>query len=428
MEQKFKENIASILKQPHQYKYLVAVSGGVDSVVLLNLMYALGFDIGVAHMNYKLRGAESDLDEVLVSSLAKQLNLPFHTKTAPLSNSDTGIQEKTRNMRYDWFKKLRDSNGYDYVVTAHHADDQLETLFMRLSRGSGLEGLGGIRALVKYLLRPLLPFSKNEIISYAKSKHLAWRDDKSNYSLKYLRNKVRQQIMPSFLMLSTNAKSNALASIQHLKESYAAITSQIIEIKKEWNQENNRFIISIGSLTSLSPLQFWLHHIFQTYGFNAIEVKKLLKAHSGKKITANSFELLRERDCLVLSSVSDFNNNKYVSYDVHKEGIIEPVNITFYTFKKRNSSHEKIICLDPSKITFPMKLRQWQEGDCFYPLGMTGKKKLSKYFKDEKMSSYDKKNQWVLCNKNDIVWVVGKRFDRRFVSTDVFTSLQIKLT
>lgn len=428
MEQRFKKHINSLLGFADNPKILVAVSGGVDSVVLAHLISKCGFAFEIAHVNYKLRGADSDLDENFVNDFAYSLQVPVATATLPLQTDDSGIQEKARKLRYAWFKELVDLHHYDAVLTAHHADDQLETLFMRLSRGSGVEGLGGIHPKNGFLVRPLLPFFKKELVAYAKAHNLEWREDTSNSSTKYLRNAIRHNVMPGFLSLSSQTAKNALMSMQHLQDAHSAISEHVNVIKQQWSYMPESTHIPLTSIQNLNPKTFWLHHIFAPYGFDATEVEKVLATHAGKKCQTEKYELLRERDHLVLSLKTDIQDNTDEQYLVFENGIEHPVKIQISTPTAQPIISTTSVLVDASKLSFPLTLRRWREGDFFYPTGMKGKKKLSKFFKDEKMSLEAKKNLWVLCQKNDVIWIVEKRLDRRFVAdSNSSRSLQIEL-
>lgn len=427
MEQRFREHIASLLTTITNPKLLVAVSGGVDSVVLTHLLLKCGYDFDIAHVNYKLRKAASDLDEKLVSDLADSLQIPFFLAHRPIFSDTSGIQQKARELRYAWFEELVTEHRYDAVLTAHHANDQLETLFLRLSRGSGVEGLGGIRSKNGFLIRPLLPFFKEELLAYAKANDLMWSEDTSNRSTKYLRNAVRHDVMPAFLNLSAQTAKNTLLSMQHLQDTFDAINIQTNSIKQNWEKGTNGMIIPLESIQNLIPKQFWLHHLFSGYGFDAVEVEKLLDTNSGKKCATKTHELLRERDHLVCSTINTINNSTDEHYFVSENGLEYPLRIQISILSKRTKPAADTVLLDASKLSFPLELRRWKDGDFFYPTGMKGKKKLSKFFKDEKFTRAEKKNQWLLCHKNDIIWVVGKRLDRRFVSNDRSKILQIKI-
>jgi tRNA(Ile)-lysidine synthase len=388
MEQRFETHLKSLLGETSP-KLLVAVSGGVDSVVLVHLLHNCGYTIGIAHMNYKLRGTDSDLDEEFVAALADELNVPVHISVSPIEPKASGIQEKARELRYTWFLELKEKHQYNAVLTAHHADDQLETLFMRLSRGSGVDGLGGIRAKNSFLVRPLLPFFKEELIAYANENDLSWREDASNQSTKYLRNAIRHKVLPEFLALTPQTAANTLTAMQHLQDAAQAIAIHLENIKSQWIQQDEFTRIPLASVLNLNPQTFWLHQLFSPYGFNVSEIQKLLNTHSGKKCESATHQLYRERDRLVLSSLNEKNAIEK-QFLVPKEGIEHPIRLDI-TDGATHKNAANCAHLDADKLSFPLVLRRWEDGDFFYPTGMKGKKKLSKFFKDEKMSSEDKK-------------------------------------
>jgi tRNA(Ile)-lysidine synthase len=426
MERKFKLHFEALFQHTKQCTFLLAVSGGVDSVVMANLMRRCGYRFGIAHVNYALRAAESDADEQFVRQLADSLDVPCHVAQKPINPTDSGIQEKARDLRYAWFEELVDTYEYDAVLTAHHADDQLETLFMRLSRGSGLEGLGGIQDKNGLLMRPMLPFFKKELIAYATAKNLTWRTDTSNQNKKYLRNAIRHDVLPSFLALKPEVAANTLTSMQHLRDAFDALTVAEAQIKMHWTQEDKSIKIPIASMTKRTPLNFWLHHLFSPYGFDAKEVEKLLETHSGKKCISATHELLHARDYLVLAELKHGSKSEQAYFLVPENGISAPIKleiseVDFATVPQRN-----VALLHKEKLDFPLVLRKWKAGDVFFPSGMTGKKKLAKFFKDEKMSAQEKEQQWLLCSGDEIVWVVGKRINRKFAAVVDTTTLQIK--
>mgnify|MGYP001240192723 FL=1 len=427
MEQRFKNHIVSLLGSPKKHRFLLGVSGGVDSVVLAHLLYTLEIDFGIAHVNYGLRGADSDADEQLVRDLAASLGVACHVTQAPIDPTASGIQEKARDLRYNWFSEVLESNAYGTILTAHHADDQLETLFMRLTRGSGLEGLGGIQDNKGLLVRPLLPFQKDEILAFAKEQKLHWREDVSNSSSRYLRNAIRHKVLPSFMELSPDAAANTLTSMQHLRDAFEGIQSQMQNIKTDWKQQGEALKIPFSSIDALHPKSFWLHHLFAPYGFDVKEVEKLLETHAGKKCTGKKYVLTRERNHLILTPTAETAAIEQVYFLVPEEGIEAPIHLKISANVIAAKPTAKCAVLDKEKLDFPLILRRWKTGDVFYPTGMSGKKKVAKFFKDEKMSALDKKQQWLLCSGDDIVWVVGKRINRKFVTVVNTTTLQIQL-
>jgi len=427
MEQRFKDHIVSLFNTPKKHRFLLGVSGGVDSVVLAHLLHTLEIDFGIAHVNYGLRGADSDTDEQLVRYLAASLGVACHVTQAPIDPDATGIQEKARELRYNCFSEVLESNAYDTILTAHHADDQLETLFMRLTRGSGLEGLGGIQDKKGFLVRPLLPFRKDEILAFAKEQKLHWREDVSNSSSKYLRNAIRHKVLPSFMELSPDAAANTLTSMQHLRDAFEGIQSQLQNIKTDWKQQGEALKIPFSSIDALHPKNFWLHHLFAPYGFDVKEVEKLLDTHAGKKCTGEKYVLTLERDHLILTPKTASPAIEQDYFLVPEGGIEAPIKLKISADVISSKPSAKCAVLDKEKLDFPLILRRWKTADVFYPTGMTGKKKVAKFFKDEKMSALDKKQQWLLCSGDDIVWVVGKRINRKFVAVANTTTLQIQL-
>jgi tRNA(Ile)-lysidine synthase len=427
MAQRFRDHIASLLVTPKKHRFLLGVSGGVDSVVLVHLVYSLQLDFGIAHVNYALRGAESDADEQLVRDLADSLGVACHVAQAPIAPDASGIQARARDLRYHWFREVLKSSAYDTILTAHHADDQLETFFMRLMRGSGLEGLGGIHEKNDILVRPLLPFFKAEILAYAKKEKLNWREDVSNSATKYLRNAIRQNVLPHFKELSADAAANTLMSMQHLRDAFEGIASQLQNIKAAWTKQGETFVIPLTSIGVLNPKSFWLHHLFAPYGFDVKEVEKLLKTHAGKKCTCDKYVLTRERDHLILAPIAPTVSTEQDYFLVSEKGIETPIELKISTVASTYKPTAKCVVFDKEKLDFPLILRRWKTADVFYPTGMTGKKKVAKFFKDEKMSAREKKQQWLLCSGDDVVWVVGKRINRKFEASANTNMLQITL-
>lgn len=405
-------------------KVLVAISGGLDSVVLAHLITELNFDISLAHCNFQLRGKESDLDEAFVLQIAQEKTLPVFIKKFDTEifakKSKLSIQIAARQLRYDWFEELINEHHFDYVLTAHHADDNLETFLINLTRGSGLDGFTGIPAINRNIIRPLLIFSRDEILTFAKEKNIEWREDESNSSIKYVRNKIRHQVIPvlkemnpSLLETFSKTSKNLQESSQIIEDRVAEITSEIVV------QENNITKLDIEKLKSLNTPKAYLYQILKTYNFTEWnDVYHLLSAQSGKQIFSETHRLLKDRGFLLLSKNTTKSTDKKFLIEHHQTEIQEPIHLRIEKVNEVSTVNNQIIYVDADLLKFPLTLRKWKNGDYFYPKGMKGKKKISNYFKDKKLSLLEKENIWLLCSsENDIVWIVNERNDRRFLAT-----------
>jgi tRNA(Ile)-lysidine synthase len=419
MLQKFNQHINENFSFLKEKKLLVACSGGVDSVVLAHLCKATKLHIAMAHCNFGLRGKESDGDADFVNNWASNMGTHCFVKQfdveSHMKNHGGSVQMAARELRYQWFAELLETNGFDYVLTAHHADDNLETFLINLSRGTGISGLTGIPERNDKIMRPLLPFSQDEIREYAQSAGLAWREDSSNASSKYLRNKIRHQIVPVFKELHPTFLQNFRSTQKHLGQTNDLISHHIKSLKSQLFKSEDEIIrISISELKQLKPLEAYLYYLFQEYGFSEWEdVQGLLSAMSGKQVVSKTHILLKDRDCLLLTPKENRVNE---SYPVYLDGTPceLPISLKIESVEKLEKAGKNVVYLDKEKLNPPLLLRYWEKGDYFYPFGMQGKKKLSKFFKDEKMDVVSKEKQWLLCSADDIVWVVGKRADERF--------------
>ena len=430
MTEKLQQHIADQFPFLKESKVLIAISGGLDSVVLTQLLHSMDFDISLAHCNFNLRALESDTDEAFVKKLGTDLNLRTFTKnfdtTEYAKTHKTSTQIAARALRYAWFKELQEEYRFDYVATAHHLDDNLETFIINLSRGTGLEGLTGIPTINETIVRPLLIFSRQEILDHAKAQHIVWREDQSNASTKYVRNKIRHQIIPVLKELNPNLLDAFEKTSSHLKGSQQIIDERIGQIRKDTSTTDmfGNVVFDIAKLKRLPNLKAYLFELLKSYNFTAWnDVAALFTAQSGKQVFSKSHRLLKDRDKILLTKLQLTSELCVTEIREGTKEIMTPLHLTFKNTSELAEKTSNAIYLDNSKLRFPLTIRRWQQGDYFYPLGMQGKKKLSKFFKDEKYSLLDKENTWLLCSEHQIVWIIGKRQDRRFNANENTTDI-----
>lgn len=440
----FQSYIKQVFPFVDNHSVLVTVSGGLDSIVLLHLCVSSGLNIGVAHCNFKLRDKESDADALFVKKTAEKLDLPFYSKEfdtyAYAKKNKCSTQMAARELRYCWFEELSSTEGFDYIATAHHANDNLETFFINLSRGTGIEGLIGIPHISGKIIRPLLPFSRKQIHDFAIQSDIIWREDSSNASDVYLRNAIRHHVLPELEQIRPDILDRFEVTQKHLQQIDRLLSVYRQELKEKYTYPLNSIMgesalcIAISLLKQHPEPKAVLYELLKEYGFTSWEdIYNLLDAQSGKQVFSNTHRLLKDRDVLQL-------------YTYRKE---KSIYTTSFTLPEGKSSHEDVygsllfekvsdvlpaksnneLYIDRSTITFPLTIRHWKEGDFFYPTGMEGKKKLSKFFKDEKLSLVAKENVWLLCNGDAIVWIISHRADRRFYANqDTKNILKITYT
>ena len=430
MIQRISNHINSNLPFLKGKKLLVAISGGIDSVALTYLLSKLDFTISLAHCNFNLRGKESDLDEDFVNKLGNKLEIPvftiqFNTEVFAKENKQS-TQIAARSLRYSWFEKLEKEHSFDYVLTAHHADDNLETFLINLTRGSGLDGLTGIPEINGRIVRPLLRFSRKEILTFVKENKIEWREDKSNAQTKYIRNKIRHKVVPFLKEINPSLLNTFAKTAEYLKESQHILEDRIKKVASEvLTIDKNTIAINIQKVERLSNPKAYLYQLLKAYNFTEWnDVYNLLSAQSGKQVLSKTHTLLKDRGSLVLFKNIFPNNIETIFIQENELEITKPIHLKIENVIEKSRKNKETIFIDKEKCVFPLQLRRWQNGDFFYPSGMTGKKKLSKYFKDEKFSLFEKLNTWLLCNNNDdIIWVVGYREDSRFEITTQTNSL-----
>ena len=430
-------------------KILVAISGGIDSVVLTNLLYDIGYPISLAHCNFQLRGKESDKDALFVKQLATQLKIPSYETTfeteAFAKKNNLSIQMAARELRYSWFLKIIMQHNFDYLCTAHHADDNLETFLINFTRGTGLEGLTGIPEINGNIVRPLLSFTRQDIEAYAEEKKLQWREDYTNVETKYLRNKLRHDIIPQFKSLNPSFLVSFAKTIENLQGNRAIVLDSMKEFRQEVVIPGAHYTkYKIEPILNVSHPKAFIYELFKTYGFKEWDdITALLTAQPGKQIVSKTHRLVKDREYLLLSNIASkpkkentieiletINLISCKNFNLRIESMsreeFNDENLLFadsynYTIPKEVS--DTIIYVDKNILEFPLTVRIPEKGDYFYPLGMSGKKKLSKFLKDEKISLLEKEKINLLCSNNTIVWVIGKRLDDRFKITENTTEI-----
>ena len=419
----FKKHIAAHFPALADQKILVACSGGLDSIVLLHLLQKIGLTLGVAHCNFKLRGAHSDADLSFVETIAANLGVPvfttvFDTK-AYAKTQGVSTQVAARELRYQWFYSTARANGYDRIATGHHADDDLETFFINLSRVTGLRGLTGIASNTEQLIRPLLPFSRAQIMQFAKKEELFWREDSSNSTRDYLRNKLRLDVIPAFKGVNKTVLQNFQQTQQHLKESQALLEDYITLVTKlVVSHTDAGYEIDIKQLQALPNTNTLLFELLYPYGFTDFKaIASILESEVGKKVLSKQYVLHKDRNHLVLTTKEQVVDSRVYCIDAKQQSCTIPVKLNFTKVAQVGELEPHSLYVDAAKLRYPLKVRAWRLDDVFHPFGMKGKKKLTKFFKDEKLSLLSKNSVWVLESGDEIVWVIGLRPDDRYKVT-----------
>ena len=404
-------------------KVLIACSGGLDSSVLLHLMAQQDCELLVAHCNFKLRGAESDQDQEFVRELAAKYKVGYFEKSfdtkAILEQSGESLQMLARRLRYDWFEQLLQEQQADYLMTAHHADDNLETFLININRASGIKGLCGIPSHSDKLLRPLLSFDRGTLRAYAKKEGLAWREDSSNASDAYLRNALRHHVIPVLKEQLPDIENQLLQTQTYLQQDLKLLANFIEQLKdKVWQPTVNGMTIDLAALSEIGAVDALLFHLLRDYGFTDWKaIGELKQAQTGKKVYSATHQLLKDREQLLLTKKEVSTQDAYFEFDAFNTQEL-PVALQFKKVSSWSKLANHTIVVDQDCLSSPLILRKWQPGDRFFPLGMQGSKKLSDYFTDQKISGPEKEKIWLLCSGSEIVWVVGYRADDRFKVTE----------
>jgi len=411
-------------------RILVTVSGGLDSVVLCALFKQAGYVFAIAHCNFKLRNAESDADEAFVQTLAANYQVKFYTKEFSTKEyteaHKCSIQVAARELRYAWFEELRTAEKFDFIATAHHLNDNIETVLFNLAKGTGIKGLRGMLPKHGKLIRPLLFASREEIEAFAQQQNLSWREDSSNAEDKYSRNFIRHNIVPLFKELNPSFETSFANNLTIFSELETQFDAHFRKLSKTlFFQRHNDIYIAIEALKKLSDRRTILFTYLQPHGFTSSQVDDILSGlnnNSGRQFFTPDARLIQDRRFLILTK----GNEASASEHFINEDTIE-IKTNDFILKHKSLDNIKseieksslVALIDTSKIVYPLVLRRWKAGDYFYPIGMNNKKKkLKKFLTDIKLPLHEKEKVWVLESDKRIVWVAGLRLDERFKITD----------
>ena len=400
---------------------VVGISGGADSVALLHILVSLGYKCIAAHCNFNLRGDESFRDEQFTIDFTKRLQIPlckisFETNKYAQENR-LSVEMAARELRYRWFEELLNTYDADAVAVAHHRDDSVETLLINLTRGSGLTGLTGIKPKNGNVVRPLLCVSREDIYAYIENNGLEYVTDSSNSSDIYTRNFIRLKVIPLLEEINPSVKASLARTANHLYDA-SLIYNHSIEEARRVIIQNNR--LSISALLSFPAPATILYEMLKPYGFSRTVCESIftvLDKDSGKIFYSSTHRLLKDRSDLLIDVLSGEESKAYL-INLEDDNVDLPVELKPEIVVIKESyqieKDKKFAYFDFDKLSFPLVLRHWQEGDWFVPFGMKGKKKISDYFSDKKFSLFDKEKTWLLCSGQDVIWIVGERTDNRY--------------
>lgn len=418
------------LIQPSQ-KVLLAVSGGMDSVVMCDLFSKAKLDFAIAHCNFGLRGEESNEDEMFVKKLSIKYKVPFHVTTFQTAdfaeNEKISTQMAARILRYEWFEKIRAQHQFDYIATAHHQNDVLETVLLNLTKGTGIAGLHGIRVKNGHIIRPVLFAEKESFFDYVVENQIIWREDSSNESNKYQRNLIRNEVVPLLKQINPNLENTIQQTVERITAVEDIFEQEMEMLRKQITWSDSQAIyVNYKAIKTLSQPVIKLAELLKPYHFNYQQSQDIFDAfdkESGKTFLTPTHTLVKDRTELVITPK---NLQAFTSKTIEKNNVVvefgdRMLNIGEFTEIEEGfvvPTAKKLACLDADKIRFPLQLRKWKEGDWFCPLGMNKKKLISDFLIDQKVPLNLKKEVYLLTSNGSIVWVIGFRIDDRFKVTD----------
>lgn len=425
MQKEFERYLKLVCRCSPEKRFLLTISGGIDSVVMAELFYAARIDFDFAHCNFHLRGEESDGDQAFVENLAQRMNVKcfvnhFDTQEYAGKNG-ISIQMAARDLRYEWFEEIREKNGYNFIVTGHNRNDMVETVLINFARGSGIRGLSGIRARHGFLIRPLLFASRAEIRKYADVHSLSWREDSSNAETRYIRNRIRHVLIPEFEAINPSFMQNATDTISHLSQTEQLLNLALAQIKKSvWIELPDKFLIDIEKLTEFPAVETLLFEFLREFGCTPILVRSIMSSFEstpGKRFITRTHSITRDRTHLIITK-SGVPIDTEMEIDADTALVTYPIYLTLDSIKVKPGytipSENRYAVLDWDRLVFPLTLRRWRPGDHFHPLGMKGTKKISDFLIDNKVPLPDKQHVWVIESSGNIVWVVNHRIDDRY--------------
>lgn len=426
-------------------KILLTISGGADSIAMLNLFLQTKYKIAVAHCNFMLRGQNSNEDQTFVQEICSKTNTKFHTKKCNAKKYATenkiSIEMAAREIRYKWFKELSEKYKYTKIATAHHKNDSAETIILNLTHKTGIKGLTGIPLKNNKIIRPILFATKNQIEKYCKKNNIKYRTDTTNFNSKFQRNKIRNQIIPKLIEINPATIENIIQSAKNLNQ-YQQLFEHNFEKFKQKCTKNKTFTTEIdkNKIQNFIPTELFLFKFIQKYGFNASQTQNIIQTikNSGKQFFSEKYKLIIDREKIIISKKQ--TPQKQTLYYIHKndkniqinENQPDEISISIHenTIQKTKITKNKNIAyIDQNKITFPLKIRKWKNADHFFPIGLKYKKKLSNFFTDNKINIIEKENIWLLCNNNnEIIWIIGHRPDNRYkITKETKNTIIIKL-